>query len=118
MIIICATDRDEAADLAEALTASLPAAWGYRIFLQGGEYTSRYPKAAAGRDVRRRKMYDILTAAGSRGLTPRVLALRLEAAGNPVPRATMFRWLDEDEAAGKICSPERGRRAMAPEEKP
>lgn len=110
MIIACATDPQEAADLADVLTATLPATWGFRIFMLGSEYVSRQPNTAEP-DSRREAMHRIIREAGPEGIATRTLFIRVQREGAYLPRATMYRWLTEDAEAGLLYSPSNGRRA-------
>ena len=110
MIIACTTDPEEAADLAEVLAATLPETWGFRIFMLGSEVRSRTPRNAV-RDTRRTAMHTIIREAGPEGIAARTLFLKLQAAGQYLPRATMYRWLTEDQEKGLLGSPSYGRRA-------
>lgn len=110
MIIACTTDPEEAADLAEVLAATLPETWGFRIFMLGNEVRARTPKNTD-QDTRRTAMHKIVRDAGPAGIAARTLFLKLQAAGQYLPRATMYRWLTEDQEKGLLYSPSYGRRA-------
>jgi hypothetical protein len=110
MIIACTTDPEEAADLAEVLIATLPETWGFRIFMLGNEVKARTPKNAEA-DSRREAMHKLIRDAGPEGIAARTLFLKLQAAGQYLPRATMYRWLTEDQEKDLIFSPSYGRRA-------
>lgn len=110
MIIATSTDPEEAADLAEVLTAMFPEKWGFRIFMLGSDFRSRPPKNT-GQDSRRTAMFRLIREAGPEGIAARTLYLQLQAIGQYLPRATMYRWLTEAEQAGKVFSPSYGRRA-------
>lgn len=112
MIIACTTDPEEAADLAEVLAAGLPETWGFRIFMLGNEVKAREPRNAEA-DDRREIMHEIIRRAGPAGIAARTLFIKMQAAGQYLPRATMYRWLTEDEQSGRIYSPSYGRRAAS-----
>jgi hypothetical protein len=103
MIIIQADDLTEAQDLAAVLSGHLY--WPYKIMLDGTEFR---PSAGVPRDQKRKVMLDILAAAGPRGLGVRKLRTMLFRGDVELSEATVYRWLHQEAAAGRVVHENHG----------